>query len=41
MDNRSPFYWLRMAPYWKYYNSFRNCLSDLYLVLFGSFRRYA
>ena len=39
MDNRNPFYWLSMAPYWKYYNSFRNCLSDLYLVIFGSFKR--
>jgi len=39
METRNPFLWLAMAPYWKYYNSFRNCLSDLYLVLFGSFRR--
>lgn len=39
METRNPFRWLAMFPYWKYYNSFRNCLSDLYLVLFGSFRR--
>ena len=39
MDNRNPFYWLAMMPYWKYYNSFRNCLSDLFLALFGSFKR--
>ena len=39
METRNPLQWFAMFRYWKYYNSFRNCLSDLYLVLFGSFRR--
>lgn len=39
MRTRNPFRWLAMAPYWGYYNSVPNCLSDLWLVLFGSFRR--
>lgn len=39
LETKNPFLWLAMFPYWKYYNSFRNCLSDLYLVLFGSFHR--
>ncbi len=39
METRNPFRWLAMMPYWGYYNSPRNCLSDPYLVLFGSFRR--
>ena len=41
METRNPFRWLALAPYWGYYNSFQNCLSDPYLVLFGSFRRRA
>lgn len=41
MDTRNPFRWLVMMPDWKYYNSAKNCLSDLYLVLFGSFKRKA
>ena len=39
MEKRNPFLWIGMFPYWKNYNSFRNCLSDLYLILFGSFSR--
>ncbi len=39
MDTRNPFRWLIIMPYWHYYNSWRNCLSDLYLILFGSFSR--
>ena len=39
MERRNPLLWASMWHYWKYYNSFRNCLSDLYLVLFGSFSR--
>lgn len=39
METRNPLRWLAMAPYWRYYNSWKNCLSDLYLVLFGSFSR--
>lgn len=39
METRNPLRWLAMAPYWGYYNSPKNCLSDLWLVLFGSFRR--
>ena len=39
MDTRNPVRWLTMMPDWKYYNSAKNCLSDLYLVLFGSFQR--
>ncbi len=39
METRNPFLWIGMFPYWKFYNSFRNCLSDLYLVLFGHFSR--
>jgi len=39
MDTRNPFHWLTLMPYWRYYNSRKNCLSDLYLVLFGSFSR--
>lgn len=39
MDTRNPICWFAMMPYWPFYNSVKNCLSDLYLVLFGSFRR--
>ena len=39
METRNPFRWLVMAPYWGYYNSPKNCLSDLWLVVFGRFRR--
>ena len=39
MKTRNPLRWLALAPYWGYYNSVPNCLSDLWLVLFGSFRR--
>ena len=39
MEKRNPFFWIGMFPYWKYYNSFKNCLSDPYLILFGSFSR--
>ncbi len=39
METRNPLLWVIMIPYWKYYNSFRNCLSDLYLVIFGYFKR--
>ena len=39
LKKRNPFLWLNMMAYWKYYNSFRNCLSDLYLVMFGCFHR--
>ena len=39
METRNPFRWLTMMPYWGYYNSSKNCLSDLWLVMFGSFQR--
>ncbi len=39
MDTRNPLRWLTLMPWWGYYNSIQNCLSDLYLVLFGSFKR--
>lgn len=39
MRTRNPLRWLAMAPWWGYYNSPQNCLSDLWLVLFGAFRR--
>ena len=39
METRNPLLWLAMFRDWKYYNSKKNCLSDLYLVLFGSFKR--
>lgn len=39
MSTRNPLRWLAMAPWWGYYNSPKNCLSDLWLVLFGQFRR--
>ncbi len=39
METGNPVRWLLMMPWWGFYNSFANCLSDLYLVLFGSFRR--
>ena len=39
MEKRNPFLWLSMMPWWGYYNSWMNCLSDLYLVLFGKFKR--
>ena len=39
MLTRNPLRWIVMFPYWKYYNSFQNCLSDLYLVIFRSFKR--
>lgn len=39
METRNPLRWLAMAPYWGYYNSPKNCMSDLWLVVFGSFRR--
>ena len=41
METRNPAQWLALMPYRGYYNSVKNCLSDLYLVLFGSFRRKA
>ena len=39
METRSPLRWLALAPWWGYYNSPRNCLSDLWLVVFGAFKR--
>ena len=39
METRNPLRWLAMMPYWGYYNSKKNCLSDLWLVVFGSFQR--
>ena len=39
METRNLFRWLALAPWWGYYNSPRNCLSDLWLVVFGSFQR--
>ena len=39
MRTRNPIRWLLMCPYWGYYNSAQNCLSDLWLVLFGKFER--
>ena len=39
METRNPLRWLAMVPYWGYYNSPKNCMSDLWLVVFGSFRR--
>lgn len=39
MHTRNPLRWLMLAPWWGYYNSFPNCLSDLWLVLFGRFSR--
>ena len=39
METRNPLRWLAMMPYWGYYNSWKNCLSDLWLVFFGAFRR--
>lgn len=39
MHTKNAFEWLKMIPWWGYYNSPRNCLSDLYLVVFGSFSR--
>ena len=39
MNTRNPLRWLGMMPYWGYYNSPKNCLSDLWLVLFGKFKR--
>ena len=39
METRNPLRWLAMMPYWGYYNSWKNCLSDLWLVVFGAFRR--
>ena len=39
MTSRNPIIWLLMVRYWRYYNSARNCLSDLWLVLFGRFER--
>lgn len=41
METRNPLRWLAMAPFWGYYNSPQNCLSDLWLVLFGAFSRKA
>lgn len=41
METGNPLRWVEMMPYWGYYNSPKNCLSDLVLVLFGSFRRRA
>lgn len=40
METRNPFRWLALSPWWGYYNSPRNCLSDLWLVVFGSFQRH-
>lgn len=39
METRNPLRWLAMMPWWGYYNSPKNCLSDLWLVLFGQFKR--
>lgn len=39
METRNPFRWLSMAPWWGYYNSPKNCLSDLCLVFLGRFLR--
>ena len=39
MYSRNPKDWLKTIPWWGYYNSPKNCLSDLYLVIFGSFKR--
>ena len=39
METRNPLRWLLLAPWWGYYNSPKNCLGDLWLVMFGSFRR--
>lgn len=39
METRNPFRWLPLLLRHRYYNSAMNCLSDLYLVLFGSFHR--
>ncbi|MBR2823444.1 MAG: glycosyltransferase [Clostridia bacterium] len=41
MKTRNPLRWLALMPWWGYYNSPKNALSDLVLVLFGSFRRKA
>ena len=39
MDTRNPLRWIALAPWWGYYNSPQNCLSDLWLVVFGKFHR--
>lgn len=39
MSTRNPLRWFMLFPWWGFYNSPRNCLSDLFLVLFGRFRR--
>ena len=41
MKTRNPIRWLLLMPWWGYYNSTINCLSDLYLILFGKFKRNA
>ena len=41
METRNPLRWLLLAPWWGYYNSWKNCLSDLWLVVFGAFKRNA
>ena len=40
MDTRNPLRWIALAPWWGYYNSPQNCLSDLWLVVFGAFNRH-
>ena len=39
MRTRNPMRWFLMIPLWGYYNSMKNCLSDLWLILFGKFNR--
>ncbi len=39
METRNPIRWIALMPYWGYYNSAQNCMGDLYLVIFGSFKR--
>ena len=41
IKSRNPILWILLMPWWGYYNSPVNCLSDLYLVIFGKFRRKA
>ena len=39
MQTRNLLRWLLLAPWWGYYNSPKNCLSDLWLAVFGKFTR--
>ena len=39
METRNPLNWVTLAPWWGYYNSPANAFSDVYLVVFGRFRR--